>query len=129
LVIGYLDIGHCLGQLEQLEIMSCLFCKITDKEVPADIVYENDKFLAFKDITPAALVHILIIPKKHIPSVDHVKIEDKELMGELILTAQKIARKKNLKGYKLIINVGREGGQVIDHIHLHLLGGKLLKLP
>jgi len=107
----------------------CLFCKIVNKEVPADIVYEDRNFLAFKDINPVAPVHILIIPKKHIPSVDHVKIEDKELMGELILAAQKIAREKKLKGYKLIINVGREGGQVVDHLHLHLLSGKSLRLP
>ena len=104
--------------------MDCLFCKIINKEVPADIVYEDDEFLAFDDINPEAPVHILIVPKKHIPSVDHVEIGDKELMGELILVAQKIAREKKLKGYKLIINVGREGGQVIDHLHLHLLTGK-----
>ena len=104
--------------------MDCLFCKIINKEVPADIVYEDDEFLAFNDINPKAPVHILIVPKKHIPSVDHVEIGDKELMGELILVAQKIAREKKLKGYKLIINVGREGGQVIDHLHLHLLAGK-----
>jgi len=104
--------------------MDCLFCKIINKEVPADIVYEDDEFLAFDDINPEAPVHILIVPKKHIPSVDHVEIGDKELMGELILVAQKISREKKLKGYKLIINVGREGGQVIDHLHLHLLAGK-----
>jgi len=109
--------------------MSCIFCKIVNKEVSADIVYENENFLAFKDINPRASVHILIIPKKHIPSVDHIKPEDKDLMGELILVAQEIARKKELKGYKLVINVGREGGQVIDHLHLHLLSGDLSHLP
>jgi histidine triad (HIT) family protein len=94
-----------------------------NKETPAEIVYENDKIIAFKDINPKAPIHLLIIPKKHIPSVDHLELRDKELMGELILTAQKIARGKKLKGYRLQINVGRPAGQIIDHLHLHLLSG------
>jgi len=106
--------------------MDCLFCKIIKKESPADIAYEDDKILAFKDIYPKAPLHLLIVPKKHIPSVDHVEFEDKELMGDLILAAQKIAKEKNLKSYKLAINVGREAGQIIDHLHLHLLSGKPL---
>lgn len=104
--------------------MNCIFCKIANKEAPAEIVYENDKIIIFKDIHPKAPIHLLIIPKKHIPSVDHLELQDKELMGELILAAQKIARKKNLKGYRLQINVGRPAGQIIDHLHLHLLSGK-----
>ena len=106
---------------------NCIFCKIINKETPADIIYENDKIIAFKDVNPKAPVHILIVPKKHISSVDRLETEDKTLMGEIILTARKIAREKNLRGYKLIINVGREGGQIIDHLHLHLLSGKRLK--
>lgn len=101
--------------------MGCIFCKIISKEAPAEIVYEDENVIAFPDIDPKAPVHILIIPKKHIPSVDHVEIEDKTLMGELILAAQKIAREKGLDGYKLEIYVGRSAGQVIDHLHLHLL--------
>lgn len=89
--------------------------------MPTEIVYEDDKAIAFKDIHPKAPIHLLIVPKKHIPSVDHLEIEDKTLMGELILAAQKIAREKNLKGYQLQINVGRPAGQIIDHLHLHLL--------
>ena len=84
--------------------------------------------MAFKDIYPKAPFHILIVPKKHIPSINHLKIDDKILMGELILVAQEIARQNNLKGYKLLINVGREGGQVIDHLHLHLLSGRPTEL-
>ena len=99
----------------------CIFCKIVRKEIPADVIMEDEKFLVFHDINPKAPLHLLIIPKKHIHSIDHVEIEDKELMGELILTSQKVARLHNLKGYKLEINVGREGGQTVDHIHLHLL--------
>ena len=108
--------------------MDCIFCKIANKEAPADIVYEDDRFVAFKDIEPKAPIHLLIIPKKHIPSINHLTREDQELMGEMIMLAQKIAKDSNLKGYKLLINVGREGGQVIDHLHLHLLAGKMLSL-
>ena len=104
--------------------MDCLFCKIAQKEVSSDIVYEDDKFVVFHDIHPQAALHLLIIPRKHIHSIDHIELKDKELMGELILVAQKVARQHNLVGYKLHFNVGREGGQVIDHIHLHLLADK-----
>ena len=104
--------------------MSCIFCKIIDKETPSDIIYENDKVIVIKDVNPKVPVHLLIIPKKHILSVNHIEAKDKALIGDLILTAKKIAKEKNLKGYKLLINVGREGGQIIDHIHLHLLSGR-----
>lgn len=104
--------------------MDCLFCKIAQKEVSSDIVYEDDTFVVFKDLNPQASLHLLIIPRKHIHSIDHVEAQDKELMGALILVAQKVARQHNLAGYKLHFNVGREGGQVIDHIHLHLLAGQ-----
>jgi len=104
--------------------MPCLFCKIIKKELPSEIVYEDDKILAFKDINPRAPVHFLIVPKKHIPSVDHVEFQDKELMGDLILAAQKIAKEKKLRGYRLQINVGRSAGQIVDHLHLHLLSEK-----
>jgi len=106
--------------------MDCLFCKIIKKELPSEIVYEDDKVLAFKDINPQAPVHFLIVPKKHIASVDHVEFQDKELMGDLILAAQKIAKEKKLSGYKLQINVGRSAGQIVDHLHLHLLSEKPL---
>lgn len=104
----------------------CIFCKILNKELSADIVYEDDKILAFKNINPKAPVHILIIPREHIISVDHLKEENKELIGELVLAAKKIAKMKGLSaGYKLTINVGKDGrGHEIDHLHLHLLGGK-----
>ena len=101
-----------------------MFCKIAQKKVSSDIVYEDDKFVVFLDINPQAPLHLLIIPRKHIHSIDHIQVEDKELMGDLILTAKKIARQYNLAGYKLRFNVGKEGGQVIDHIHLHLLADK-----
>ena len=102
-------------------MLDCIFCEIANKEAPGEIVYEDDKIIAFKDIKPLAPIHFLIIPKKHISSVDHVEIEDKTLMGDLIMAAQKIAREKKLNGYKLQINVGRPAGQIVDHLHLHLL--------
>ena len=101
-----------------------MFCKIAAKDMPSDVTYEDEKFLVFHDINPKAPLHLLIIPKRHIPSIDHAELQDKELLGELILVAQKVARQHKLKGYKLGINVGREGGQVVDHIHVHLLADK-----
>ena len=103
--------------------MSCIFCQIVNKRASADIVYENDTFLAFKDIQPKARLHFLIVPKKHIPSVNHLEDKDKNLIGQLVLTAKKIAKNKKIAGYKLLLNVGRQGGQIVDHLHLHLLAG------
>jgi len=105
--------------------VNCLFCQIINKEIPADIIYEDDKFVVFKDIKPKAPIHLLIMPKKHILSVQHLELEDKELIGELFLLAKKIAKERGVaeRGYKLVFNVGRGGGQIIDHIHLHLIAG------
>jgi len=102
----------------------CLFCKIVKKEIPAKEILENDSFLAIHDIHPKAPVHILVLPKKHIVSAWHLKEDDTELAGELILFANSAAQKVGIaKGYKLVFNVGRDGGQIIDHLHLHVLGG------
>ncbi len=107
----------------------CIFCKIANKELPAEIIYEDDRIVAFKDIKPVAPVHVLIIPKKHIPSIDHLEARDKELIGELFLIAQKIARQEKVAGtgYRLAFNIGKDAGQTVDHLHLHLIGGE--KLP
>ncbi len=107
-----------------------LFSKIVRKEIPADIVYENDDILAFKDIHPIAPVHILIIPKKPIESIASMEASDVEVVGRMFLVARDIARDLNIseKGYKLLIRVGKGGGQEVPHLHLHLLGGaKLLE--
>jgi histidine triad (HIT) family protein len=103
--------------------MNCIFCKIVKKEMPADLLFESDAVLAFKDIRPSAPVHILVVPKKHIQSIAHLESNHNEIISKLIFTAKELAEKAGLKGYKLVFNVGREGGQVIDHLHLHLLGG------
>ena len=110
---------------------NCLFCEIINKEKSADIIYEDAKFIAIKDIAPEAPVHILVIPKKHIHSINYLETGDKELIGELFLLAKQIAKDQEVAetGYKLIFKVGRGGGQVIDHIHLHLLGGWKNKIP
>ena len=109
--------------------MDCIFCKIVNREIEKDFLYEDEKIVAFEDIAPKFPVHLLILPKKHIPSVDKIKEEDKELIGEMVLAAQKLAREKELVegGYRLILNTGRDAGQTVDHLHIHLLGGA--KLP
>lgn len=100
-----------------------LFEKIIAREIPATIVFEDDEIIAIEDINPQAPVHILIIPKKPIPTIMDAEISDQALLGKLILTGKQIASEKNLEGYKLNFNVGKKGGQEIFHIHLHLLGG------
>ncbi len=109
--------------------MSCIFCKIANKEIPTEIIYENNGIIAFKDVKPVAPVHILVISKLHIPSVNHLELKDKALMGELIFAAQKIAKEQNVdrSGYRLILNIGKDAGQTVNHLHLHLIGGQ--KLP
>lgn len=101
----------------------CLFCDIINKKLDADIVYEDNEVIAVRDIHPKAPVHILIMPKKHIESAKEIGIADKDLLFKIVNRANVIAAKKPIAGYKLIFNVGREGGQIIDHLHLHLLGG------
>lgn len=105
--------------------MSCVFCQIVKKYIPADIVFENKKIIAFKDINPKAEVHLLIVPKKHIGSVNDLKKQDRELIAEMIFTCRDIAKEQKVgSGYKLLFNVGRGGGQIVDHLHLHLMGYK-----
>jgi histidine triad (HIT) family protein len=109
--------------------MDCIFDKIIAGEIPAKKVYEDDLVLAFYDIHPIAPVHVLIIPKKHIESINDLEARDAEIMGDMILAAKKIAKDLGIaeKGYKLLIRTGRDGGQEVPHIHLHLLGGARLR--
>lgn len=101
----------------------CLFCQIAKKKISADVVYEDKDLVAFWDIKPIAPVHLLIIPRKHLAGIQSVEEKDKILLGKMLLTARKVAEKKKLKGYKLFFNCGKLGGQVIFHLHLHLIGG------
>jgi len=109
--------------MSQHQDPNCLFCKIINKKIPAEIIYEDENLLAFKDIHPKAPVHILIIPKKHINSLAHLAEIDLELMGILTLRLKDIAKSQGLnKGFKIMINTGKAGGQEVDHLHYHLLG-------
>ena len=104
--------------------MDCIFCDIINKEVPSDIVWEDKNFIVFKDINPAAPIHLLIVPKEHIASVNDLEKKHREFIGDLFLLAKKTAQEKGISdGYKLAFNTGRKGGQLVDHLHLHLMGG------
>ena len=111
--------------------MENIFNKIINKEIKADIVFENDKVIAFKDINPAAPIHLLIIPKKYIKTINDIQENDKELIGELFLAAKKIAKDYNIdkNGYRLIFNCNDDAGQTVFHIHMHLLAGRKLSWP
>ncbi len=100
----------------------CLFCKILNKEINSEMVHEDEFCVAFKDINPKARVHLLIVPKKHIDSIAHMEEGDEKIMGHLINIAKKLAEQNQCKGYQLLFNVGREAGQIIFHVHLHLMG-------
>lgn len=101
----------------------CIFCEIACKRKPSEMVFEDDKTVVFKDIRPKAPVHLLIVPKKHVLSIADLTEEDRGLAGDLVFMAKRMALEAGLDGYRLIFNVGRQGGQLVDHIHLHLLGG------
>ena len=111
--------------------MSTIFDKIISKEISSDIVFENDRILAFKDINPQSPVHILIIPKKHIATVNDIDISDIDLIGELIYIAKQISKDMGFSdsGYRLTINCGDDGCQTVNHLHLHLLAGRKFTWP
>jgi histidine triad (HIT) family protein len=112
--------------------MDCLFCKIVNGAIPAKRVYEDDQAIAFRDINPQAPAHILIVPRKHIGSLAEIGAisEDKALLGHLLGLVDQIARTENLaQGYRTVINTGPDGGQTVDHLHLHLLGGRAMHWP
>tara|TARA_B100000945_G_scaffold85673_1_gene66516 strand:+ start:1275 stop:1616 length:342 start_codon:yes stop_codon:yes gene_type:complete len=111
--------------------VSSLFTKIINREIPADIVYEDDQIIAFNDINPQAPVHILIVPKKEIATLNDLETKDQEIVGKMFLTAKKLAVKLNIDktGYRTVFNCNEHGGQTVFHIHLHLLGGRQLVWP
>jgi histidine triad (HIT) family protein len=107
-----------------------IFKRIIDREIPADIVYEDDLCMAFRDVSPKAPVHVLLIPKKEVPAVDDLAPEDQSLAGHLMLVAAQLARQLELNnGYRLVINCGPDAGQAVNHLHLHILGGRPLGWP
>ena len=108
----------------------CIFCKIIDGEIPGDVVYENDAVLAFRDLNPQASTHVLIIPKKHIATIDDISEEDTDIIGQLYLAASAIAAQEGLAdGYRVVMNCKESAGQTVFHIHLHLLGGREMGWP
>ena len=110
--------------------MPTIFTKIINREIPAEIVYEDDLALAFRDISPQAPTHVLVIPKREVASLDDLKDSDSELMGHLFVVVRKVAAQLELtNGYRTVINCWQEGGQTVDHIHIHLLAGRALTWP
>lgn len=111
--------------------MDCLFCKIVARDIPADVVFEDDDVIAFRDIAPQAPTHILIIPKRHITTLNDLTEADCALVGRLQFTAQKIAKELGIAddGYRVVMNCNEDGGQTVYHIHMHLLGGRSMTWP
>ena len=108
----------------------CLFCKIVSGQIPARRLHETEETLAFADTHPQAPVHVLVIPKRHIASHAHALPEDAALLGSLLAAAGEVARMHSLEnGYRLVVNTGRDGGQTVDHLHVHVLGGRALGWP
>lgn len=111
--------------------MDCLFCAIVDQTIPADIVYQDDKVVAFRDVNPQAPTHILVIPKQHIPTINDMTEDQSSLLGHMIFIAKSIAAEQGFAedGFRLAMNCNNDGGQTVYHIHLHLLGGRSLGWP
>jgi histidine triad (HIT) family protein len=111
--------------------MSCLFCKIINREIPGSIVYEDDRLIAFNDINPQAPTHVLVVPKRHIETLNDVTADDDGLVGEMVRRAAAIAKERGLSagGYRTVFNTNRDSGQTVFHIHLHLLGGRSFTWP
>jgi histidine triad (HIT) family protein len=109
----------------------CLFCKIIERTIPANIVYEDERVLAFNDINPQAPTHVLVIPKRHIPSLNDIGTEDDQILGELVRRAAAIAQDRGLSagGFRTVFNTNRDAGQTVFHVHLHLLGGRSMHWP
>jgi histidine triad (HIT) family protein len=108
--------------------MNCIFCKIAAGEIPSKKVHDDDEFIAFHDIRPAAEVHFLVVPKRHLPSLLDVQEGDEALLGRLMALVPRLAREQGLEGgFKTAINTGRDGGQEVDHLHVHVLGGARLR--
>ena len=108
--------------------MDCIFCQIVAGKIPSEILYQDEEVIAFRDINPQAPIHLVIIPKRHIPSLTHLSEEDLTLMGHMVNIANQLARREGIaeSGYRLAINCGKEGGQLVPHLHMHLLGGRRL---
>ncbi len=109
----------------------CIFCKIVSKDIPATVIYEDERMIAFDDINPQAPVHVLLIPKEHFPSLEEIPDEKKDILSHLLIKARGIAQEKEIaeSGYRIVLNTGRDSGQDVLHIHFHLLGGRQMTWP
>lgn len=109
----------------------CLFCRIIAKEIPAEIIYEDEQAVAFRDIHPQAPVHVLVVPRRHLPNLEAAQAEDEDLIGHLCTVAAELARRERIaeSGYRLVANVGPDAGESVNHLHFHLLGGRRLAWP
>ncbi|MEM1042407.1 MAG: histidine triad nucleotide-binding protein [Bacteroidota bacterium] len=106
-----------------------LFQQIADGDIPSQLLYEDDRAIAFRDIDPQAPVHVLIVPRKPIPRADEIQVEDEALIGHLFVIARQVAEQQGLKNYRLVMNNGEGAGQTVFHVHLHLLGGRSMQWP
>jgi histidine triad (HIT) family protein len=110
--------------------MDCIFCKIANREIPATLAYEDETAVAFADLNPQAPVHVLVVPRKHIPSLAEIGDSDADLLGHLCLVTAKLAKQAGLAdGYRTVLNTGENGGQTVMHLHIHLLGGRAMHWP
>jgi len=109
----------------------CIFCKIVSGDIPGDIVYQNDHVLAFRDLSPQAPVHFLVIPKKHISTINDIQPEDEALVGQLFIAAKTVAKQEGMdeSGYRCVMNCNEDGGQTVHHIHLHVMGKRQMSWP
>ena len=109
----------------------CLFCKIVEGEIPCDKIFENDQVIAFRDLNPQAPTHILVIPRKHISTVNELTADDNNIVGEMVLAAQAVAKQEGIEesGYRLVMNCNEGAGQTVFHIHLHIMGGRRMNWP
>jgi len=109
--------------------MDCVFCKIVEGEIPTDKIYEDEDIIAFNDLDPQAPIHFLVIPKKHITSLATLDESDGDLVAKIMLVIQKLAKENNLEGYRVVTNIGEDGGQSVPHLHFHVLGGRAFHWP
>ena len=109
--------------------MDCVFCKIAAGEIPTDKIYEDEYIIAFNDLDPQAPIHFLVIPKKHITSLATLDESDSELIAKIMLAIKKLATDNNLEGYRVVTNIGEDGGQTVPHLHFHVLGGRAFQWP
>ena len=109
--------------------MDCVFCMIAGGEIPTDKIYEDEDIIAFNDLDPQAPIHFLVIPKKHITSLATLDESDSDLVAKIMLVIQKLAKENNLEGYRVVTNIGEDGGQSVPHLHFHVLGGRAFHWP